>query len=73
MSLLWNLNTCVGPTCNDGIQNQNEADIDCGGPCPACCKQPFSFDTNWDIYTFRQSNWNESTWFETINFLFSGL
>ncbi|MDX2359741.1 MAG: PKD domain-containing protein, partial [Crocinitomicaceae bacterium] len=24
------------PTCNDGIQNQGEIDIDCGGPCPAC-------------------------------------
>jgi hypothetical protein len=25
-----------GPTCNDGIQNQGEDLIDCGGPCPAC-------------------------------------
>ncbi len=24
------------PTCNDGLQNQNETGIDCGGPCPAC-------------------------------------
>ena len=24
------------PTCFDGIQNQNEAGVDCGGPCPAC-------------------------------------
>lgn len=24
------------PTCNDGIQNQGESGIDCGGPCPAC-------------------------------------
>ena len=23
-------------TCSDGIQNQGELDIDCGGPCPAC-------------------------------------
>lgn len=23
-------------TCSDGIQNQNEDDIDCGGPCDAC-------------------------------------
>lgn len=28
---------CVsGPTCSDGIQNQSEDRIDCGGPCPAC-------------------------------------
>jgi hypothetical protein len=24
------------PTCTDGIQNQGESDIDCGGPCPRC-------------------------------------
>ncbi|MCD6498274.1 MAG: hypothetical protein J7M25_08270 [Deltaproteobacteria bacterium] len=29
--------TCVTPeTCDDGIQNQDESDIDCGGICPAC-------------------------------------
>jgi len=30
----------VEPTCNDGIQNGNETDVDCGGsdcaPCPTC-------------------------------------
>ncbi|MBN1386414.1 hypothetical protein JW968_05580 [Candidatus Woesearchaeota archaeon] len=26
----------VRPTCSDGIQNQLEAGIDCGGPCAAC-------------------------------------
>ncbi len=25
-----------GPTCDDGILNQGEQDVDCGGPCPAC-------------------------------------
>jgi len=24
------------PTCDDGILNQNETAIDCGGPCAAC-------------------------------------
>jgi len=24
------------PSCSDGIQNQGEAGIDCGGPCPLC-------------------------------------
>jgi parallel beta-helix repeat protein len=24
------------PTCADGIQNQGEEGVDCGGPCPAC-------------------------------------
>jgi hypothetical protein len=27
---------CPTPTCSDGIQNQGETGIDCGGPCPAC-------------------------------------
>jgi subtilisin family serine protease len=27
---------CVEPTCDDGILNQGEERIDCGGPCPAC-------------------------------------
>ena len=25
------------PTCNDGIQNQGETGVDCGGPCPNAC------------------------------------
>lgn len=27
-------------TCSDGIQNQGETGIDCGGPCPACSTPP---------------------------------
>ena len=26
----------VSPTCTDGLSNQGETGIDCGGPCPAC-------------------------------------
>ncbi len=26
----------VKPTCFDGIKNQKEEDVDCGGPCPSC-------------------------------------
>ncbi|MEM9458200.1 MAG: hypothetical protein AAGF11_28755 [Myxococcota bacterium] len=30
-------NTCSPPACNDGIQNADEADVDCGGPiCDPC-------------------------------------
>jgi hypothetical protein len=32
---IWGLGG-VEPTCSDGIQNQGEDLIDCGGPCPAC-------------------------------------
>jgi len=28
--------TAPVPTCSDGIQNQGEARVDCGGPCNAC-------------------------------------
>lgn len=30
----------VVATCTDGIQNQGEAGIDCGGPCAACTVEP---------------------------------
>ena len=29
-----------GPTCSDGIQNQGETGVDCGGPCSACVTPP---------------------------------
>ncbi len=29
--------TCTGGTCNDGVKNGDETDVDCGGPdCPPC-------------------------------------
>ena len=28
--------TTATPTCSDGIQNQGETGVDCGGPCGAC-------------------------------------
>ena len=34
----WYLLFCflVAETCNDGIQNQGEDGVDCGGPCANC-------------------------------------
>lgn len=29
--------TPAEPTCDDGIQNQGETGVDCGGPCPGIC------------------------------------
>ncbi len=29
-------NKCTQPTCNDGVKNQGETSIDCGGPCSKC-------------------------------------
>ncbi len=30
-------------TCTDGIQNQNETGVDCGGPCQACAVTPTGY------------------------------
>src|SRR5688572_22162885 len=40
-TVLFLLNACgedetTSATCSDGIQNQEETGIDCGGPCTAC-------------------------------------
>ncbi len=46
-----------GPTCSDGIQNQGETGIDCGGPCAPCQPPPGDvillasyFETGWDSW-----------------------
>ncbi len=46
-----------GGTCTDGIQNQGETGIDCGGPCAACPPPPGEnvllasyFETGWDSW-----------------------
>ncbi len=35
---IYFINKPTGPTCFDGIKNQNEEDVDCGGPCGQCKK-----------------------------------
>lgn len=40
--LAINYSPPVYPTCWDGIQNQGESGVDCGGPCPSSC--PSCFD-----------------------------
>ena len=34
----------VCATCSDGVQNQGEAGVDCGGPCSACAVAPTCSD-----------------------------
>lgn len=29
-------NTCLAPSCGDGVLNGQESDLDCGGPCDSC-------------------------------------
>ncbi len=36
------------PSCNDGIQNQGEQKVDCGGPCPPC--PGFVHRENFDMF-----------------------
>lgn len=31
---------CAAATCSDGVQNQGEAGVDCGGPCEGCERGP---------------------------------
>lgn len=30
--------TCATPTCDDGVKNGTESDVDCGGACPSKCE-----------------------------------
>lgn len=42
--------TTPDPTCFDGISNQGEEGVDCGGPCPPCPTQGFSHTENFDMF-----------------------
>jgi uncharacterized protein (TIGR02145 family) len=37
-------------TCSDGIQNQDETGVDCGGPCPACSSANTVTDIDGNVY-----------------------
>ena len=41
-------------SCSDGIQNQNESEIDCGGPCDPCRK--FTLDNYPALFLSLYSN-----------------
>ena len=45
---------CTAPTCNDGIKNQKETGVDCGGPCKPCvrCRDT---DPRDDVYVLGQA------------------
>lgn len=42
------------PTCKDGVKNQREENVDCGGPCAPCKKEiqaiPLSVDEKYFVY-----------------------
>jgi hypothetical protein len=35
---------CVSPSCTNGVKDNGETSIDCGGPCPACVGDPCTAD-----------------------------
>lgn len=38
---------CESPlvaSCKDGLKNQGEEDVDCGGPCPPCFEKPLNLE-----------------------------
>ena len=62
------------PTCSDGIQNQGETGIDCGGPCTACIVDPTegpgnnsSSGTDFYIYSELGANSASSSDFAGFN------
>ena len=64
----------AAPTCSDGIQNQGETGIDCGGPCAPCILDPTtgpinngSTGSNFYIYSDLASNTTSSSDFTNFN------
>lgn len=54
----------VTATCSDGILNQDEEEIDCGGVCEACIAQELSFSVGryrgvWDSSATNGANFND--------------
>lgn len=39
------LNRCAAASCRDGVQNQGEAAVDCGGPCQPCASDSGAMPT----------------------------
>ena len=54
----------TGPTCSDGIQNQGETGVDCGGPCApcstACSGNEVNFTITFDNYP-EETSWTLTT------------
>ncbi len=44
------------PTCNDGIKNQNEEGIDCGGPCTPCLGEIEDMSVLWTRFFKNRTN-----------------
>jgi len=52
---LFHLLSKPAPTCFDGIKNQGEEEIDCGGPCPPCeIKRLSPIKIYWSKFVYTQ-------------------
>ena len=56
---------CWPPTCNDGIQNQDEEEVDCGGTTCVTCNL-CSLDKDDMPVRFRWDNWKGRSWITGI-------
>lgn len=55
------LSVCyTAPTCDDGVQNQGESGVDCGGPCAACPPEGVKITAPGEAYGHhgRCQGWN---------------
>jgi len=57
-------NSPIASSCNDGIQNQGETGIDCGGPCTDCVTE---CQANEVKLTINFDNYPEETSWEIVN------
>ena len=53
------LNGAPAPTCDDGIQNQGETEVDCGGPCAPCATNCVNVTINENDFENGWGIWND--------------
>jgi len=59
----------VVPTCSDGIQNQGETGVDCGGSCPACIIPSTECgDDDIIMKLFKPSNSHGALWNQSYDY-----
>lgn len=57
--------TCTScPSCFDGVQNQGETGVDCGGPCPPCSSGPTLIPTACSNITYNMNAGSTITFYD---------
>jgi len=58
---------CLAPTCDDGIQNQDEEYVDCGGPCTIPCDLSLFCIASLPLPSkFDWRNWKGENWLTSV-------